>query len=640
MASLMIRSTPFGGRSPAGRADPRFVSTKVMTPDEAHDILVKQRSLRPTSPHLTIYRPQMTWYLSGLHRITGVALAGGFYAFGLSYLAAPYLGIELTSATLASAFGALPLVAKVGLKTVASIPFTFHAFNGVRHLVWDLAVMVNNKGVIKSGYASALEGAHIALLGASATAAEALKDLVLPGIGRFTVVDDRPVTADDEASNFFVGAGAAAAGVQRAAAVCELVQELNSDSAGAFDVQALAELDRLPPTYWDSFTLVVAYRVRPAVLAAVAATLWAKAIPLVVVNSVGFYGYVRHVVPEHTVVESHPDSTVDLRLDCPWPELAAYATELADLDALDEIELAHVPYVLLLLILLDKFRAEHGGPPKTSADKDAFRALIRKHMRSPDEENFDEALAAVWRATQETTAIDADTPAFWVLVRAVADFVAAEGAGRLPLSGTLPDMKADSSSYVKLINIYRDKARADREAVAAHVDRLLAAVDRPGLISPEEVESFCKHARFLVVQRGRPLAEQLAAPGAALRDAVRDDPAFAALYAAVYAAELFEEAHGRYPGAGAADVAADERALAGLAADVLAAAGAPEPPAALAAAVAEVARAGGGELHPVAALVGAVAAQEITKLITHQYVPAANTVLYDGIASGTVAWAL
>ena len=41
------------------------------------ELLRQQRKLRPVSPHLTIYQPQITWYLSGAHRITGVAVGGG-----------------------------------------------------------------------------------------------------------------------------------------------------------------------------------------------------------------------------------------------------------------------------------------------------------------------------------------------------------------------------------------------------------------------------------------------------------------------------------------------------------------------------------------------------------------------------------
>lgn len=124
-----------------------------MTPDDGQEILVKQRGNRPVSPHLSIYRPQVSWILSSAHRITGVALSSAFYVFGLSYLAAPYMGFEMSSGALVSTFASLPIFMKIGLKTIASVPFTFHAFNGIRHLMWDMTVMLNNKGVIRSGYA-------------------------------------------------------------------------------------------------------------------------------------------------------------------------------------------------------------------------------------------------------------------------------------------------------------------------------------------------------------------------------------------------------------------------------------------------------------------------------------------------------
>ncbi|KAK9236599.1 hypothetical protein V1525DRAFT_406545 [Lipomyces kononenkoae] len=130
----------------------RSESTQSITPTEANDILIKQRGNRPTSPHLSIYKPQITWYLSGLHRITGVALSAGVYALGLGYLLAPVFGYSLTSAAIASAFGTLPVALKFGVKLFASLPFTFHSFNGVRHLIWDTASALTNKAVIRTGF--------------------------------------------------------------------------------------------------------------------------------------------------------------------------------------------------------------------------------------------------------------------------------------------------------------------------------------------------------------------------------------------------------------------------------------------------------------------------------------------------------
>jgi hypothetical protein len=46
-------------------------------------------------------------------------------------------------------------------------------------------------------------------------------------------------------------------------------------------------------------------------------------------------------------------------------------------------------------------------------------------------------------------------PPFWLLLRALRRFVDGEGRGHLPLSGALPDMHADTRSYIELHSIFR-----------------------------------------------------------------------------------------------------------------------------------------------------------------------------------------
>ncbi|CAO3676075.1 unnamed protein product [Umbelopsis vinacea] len=113
----------------------------------------QQRKLRPKSPHLTIYQPQLTWYMSAAHRITGVAVGAGFYVGALSYLALPALGYNFDTATIVASAAALPAVAKVGIKATIAFPFVFHCLNGVRHLVWDTGRFLSLKGVYQTGYA-------------------------------------------------------------------------------------------------------------------------------------------------------------------------------------------------------------------------------------------------------------------------------------------------------------------------------------------------------------------------------------------------------------------------------------------------------------------------------------------------------
>ncbi|KFY42742.1 hypothetical protein V494_02260 [Pseudogymnoascus sp. VKM F-4513 (FW-928)] len=130
----------------------RPVATQKLTPADSYQILVEQRRKRPVSPHLGIYRPQITWYASMFNRITGAVLSGSFYLFGIGYLAAPVLGLNLGSASLAAGFAAWPIAAQIATKLTFAVPFTFHFFNGVRHLVWDTGRQFTNKAVIRTGW--------------------------------------------------------------------------------------------------------------------------------------------------------------------------------------------------------------------------------------------------------------------------------------------------------------------------------------------------------------------------------------------------------------------------------------------------------------------------------------------------------
>jgi NEDD8-activating enzyme E1 regulatory subunit len=65
--------------------------------------------------------------------------------------------------------------------------------------------------------------------------------------------------------------------------------------------------------------------------------------------------------------------------------------------------------------------------------------------------------------------------------------------GCLPLPGSLPDMKAQSSVYVKLQSIYKAKARKDAQEVLETVQAMPGGKN----VEPSEVEMFCKNARFV-----------------------------------------------------------------------------------------------------------------------------------------------
>lgn len=78
---------------------------------------------------------------------------------------------------------------------------------------------------------SALENAHVALVGATSVGSELLKDLILPNIGRFTIIDDGVVTEEDSSANFFVEGDSL--GKPKAPIVQALLNELNQDAQGS-----------------------------------------------------------------------------------------------------------------------------------------------------------------------------------------------------------------------------------------------------------------------------------------------------------------------------------------------------------------------------------------------------------------------
>lgn len=151
----------FGGAAPrfpaAGllslhRLQSSLAPTVKVSHNEEQELLVNQRKNRPLSPELKIYEPQLTWVLSGVHRITGVGMAAVFYGLTCTYAATLLLGTPFEAATLVSAFAALPVAVKVLAKAAMAYPFAFHSFNGVRHLIWDFGKELTLKGVYRTGY--------------------------------------------------------------------------------------------------------------------------------------------------------------------------------------------------------------------------------------------------------------------------------------------------------------------------------------------------------------------------------------------------------------------------------------------------------------------------------------------------------
>ncbi len=87
---------------------------------------------RPLSPHLQVYRPQVTSVMSIMHRAAGVAASIGLVLVSMLFIAAPY-GADVWDGVAALVFST-PGKVLLGLVTAAVF---YHLCNGIRHLAWD-----------------------------------------------------------------------------------------------------------------------------------------------------------------------------------------------------------------------------------------------------------------------------------------------------------------------------------------------------------------------------------------------------------------------------------------------------------------------------------------------------------------------
>ena len=122
----------------------------IFTAQDAYSYMPQPASkTRPLSPHLQVYRPQITSVLSIIHRATGVALSFGLIVLvlWLSSLAGGADAYTMFVSHATEWYGRLILG---GLSFCAF----YHWCNGIRHLFWDMGKGFDLKNVTRSGLAA------------------------------------------------------------------------------------------------------------------------------------------------------------------------------------------------------------------------------------------------------------------------------------------------------------------------------------------------------------------------------------------------------------------------------------------------------------------------------------------------------
>ena len=101
---------------------------------------------RPTSPHLTIYKKQISSVLSIFHRVTGAGLFAG-----LSLLVWYFIILAFNKFDTGCMHCCKCNVLKISLVLI-SFAWFYHLCNGIRHLIWDSGYCFSIKAINFTGW--------------------------------------------------------------------------------------------------------------------------------------------------------------------------------------------------------------------------------------------------------------------------------------------------------------------------------------------------------------------------------------------------------------------------------------------------------------------------------------------------------
>lgn len=229
--------------------------------------------------------------------------------------------------------------------------------------------------------------------------------------------------------------------------------------------------------------------------------------------------------------------------------------------------------------------------------------------------------------------------AFWILARALRDFIINEGNNFLPLPGIIPDMTADTSSYINLQNIYRAQAQHDSDIIFRRAQEFLKDLNMPSeLITEKDTLLFCREAASLHVLRGSKIADEYekGCNSNIISNGLEMNETMMGFYIVFRALDRFILEHGSAPGEH--QIETDTAWLKTHVCKLLSEWGITNPVSDDI--VHEVCRYGGVEVHGISAFIGGCVSQEVIKIITKQYKPINNTFIYNGITSETAVFTL
>ena len=191
----------------------------------------------------------------------------------------------------------------------------------------------------------------------------------------------------------------------------------------------------------------------------------------------------------------------DYRLSCPWKELVDFANSF-NLEKMDIIDHKNVPYFIILIQALEKYRKIKNNPnanPKNKEEKEEFNKIVKSFMLSTgtegENENIEEGLKKIYFCNNEYNNLTTYKmeqifdvisstdqkelfnksnnymKLFFIYFISLKNFF--EKYKTYPLCGIIPDMISNTSNFIGLKQIYNTKAKKDHKEMREMINKEL-----------------------------------------------------------------------------------------------------------------------------------------------------------------------
>ena len=519
--------------------------------------------------------------------------------------------------------------------------------------------------------------AKLLCLNSDSCTCEILKNLILSGVGEVTIVDNAKITQEDLKNNFFIDAQDV--NKPRGEIVLKNLLELNPDVKGNFIDKSAKEFINDEKNDFKSFTILIATNLLSEENDKLYSIAKKNNLRLVIVKNNGLMNYIRLYENYHGNMNLRllENPVADYRLSCPWKELKDFANTF-DLEKMDLIDHKNVPYFIILLKALDKYRKNKNNEeanPSTKEEKEEFKNIVKSFMLSTgtegENENIEQALSKLYFCNknynnlttykmEQIFEVIEKTPQkeifdksnnymklFFIYFIALKEFF--KKYKTYPLCGAIPDMISNTQNFIGLKQIYITKAKNDHKEMR---DMISKEIKENKNLSEGEKTELDKLVNNLttdqidivdILNKNWPQTSLFVYPDNVNEEEAKNfdpdqfDEDFQKLnfvwYLLFRASDKFMNKNKRYPGQNIDDFKKDVPELF----DLL-----KEEYNKLSVKpdlgnylnednTFEFCRMGKGFVPPVVSIVGSMASQEIIKLITYQFETVNNTIIYDGI---------